>query len=62
MTIRLRSETNRPVEPSRVAAIITRALLNPAQDDCPEVVQNERTGMGWVHWSDSLGASPIHAD
>ena len=52
MTIRVRTNDTQTVDAQRLAALLTRSLLNPTRDDAPEAA-DARVGSGWMRWSDA---------
>ncbi len=37
----------------QLAALLTRAVLNPRQDENRAMARSQRMGASWVHWTDS---------
>lgn len=51
MTILLHRQTAEPVDPHHLTALITRALVQPTEDDAPET-HSAKCGTGWMRWSE----------
>lgn len=61
MTIRIRRETQRTVEPEQIAALITQSLLQPSEDDAPQATTPRPEG-NWLGWGQAHGGTQTLID
>ncbi len=58
MTIRVRDQLSE-LDPQRIAAAITRAVIKPNLDDSPQ--RQERAGTHWLNWSETVANPKLGA-
>jgi len=49
MTIKISRNIDQEVGQEQIAALVTQAILRPANDDAPESIGNVQ-GAGWLRW------------
>ena len=58
MSIRIPAQAH-DIEPNRLAALVTQAVVSPKRDD--DAVANFRLGTSWVSWADGQIPNPVDA-